>query len=57
MSNGTGLKHRIWSVLRVMNVRLRFVFLIWALPPFVWDSLTYHLTNVAHWIPAESRSF
>ena len=28
---------------------LRFGFLIWALPPFVWDSLTYHLTNVAHW--------
>lgn len=28
---------------------LRFAFLIWALPPFVWDSLTYHLTNVAHW--------
>lgn len=30
----------------------RFLFLIWALPPFVWDSLTYHLTNVAHWIQA-----
>lgn len=30
----------------------RFAFLIWALPPFVWDSLTYHLTNVAHWIQA-----
>jgi len=29
---------------------LRVIFLIWALPPFVWDSLTYHLTNVAHWI-------
>ena len=29
---------------------LRFSFLIWALPPFVWDSLTYHLTNVAQWI-------
>jgi hypothetical protein len=29
---------------------LRFAFLIWALPPFVWDSLTYHLTNVAQWI-------
>ena len=28
---------------------LRFIFLIWTLPPFVWDSLTYHLTNVAHW--------
>ena len=31
---------------------IRFVFLIWALPPFVWDSLTYHLTNVAHWTQA-----
>jgi hypothetical protein len=29
---------------------VRFVFLIWALPPFVWDSLTYHLTNVGQWI-------
>jgi hypothetical protein len=28
---------------------LRFAFLIWALPPFVWDALTYHLTNVAEW--------
>jgi len=28
---------------------LRFIFLIWTLPPFVWDSLTYHLTNVAEW--------
>jgi hypothetical protein len=28
----------------------RFAILIWALPPFVWDSLTYHLTNVAQWI-------
>lgn len=27
----------------------RFAFLVWALPPFVWDSLTYHLTNVAEW--------
>jgi hypothetical protein len=31
---------------------LRFGFLIWALPPFVWDALTYHLTNVAHWTQA-----
>lgn len=28
---------------------IRAVFLVWALPPFVWDSLTYHLTNVAEW--------
>jgi hypothetical protein len=32
----------------VANV-VRFTFLILALPPFVWDSLTYHLTNVAEW--------
>ena len=29
---------------------IRMVFLVWALPPFVWDSLTYHLTRVAQWI-------
>jgi hypothetical protein len=29
---------------------VRFTFLILTLPPFVWDSLTYHLTNVAEWI-------
>jgi len=28
---------------------IRFTFLILVFPPFVWDSLTYHLTNVAHW--------
>jgi hypothetical protein len=28
---------------------VRFAFLIWTLPPFVWDALTYHLTNVAEW--------
>jgi hypothetical protein len=27
----------------------RFTFLIWTFPPFVWDALTYHLTNVAEW--------
>lgn len=31
---------------------VRFSFLILVLPPFVWDSLTYHLTNVAHWTQA-----
>jgi len=39
-----------WAALTLGSVR--FTFLIWALPPFVWDSLTYHLTNVAHWIQA-----
>ena len=29
---------------------VRFTFLILALPPFVWDSLTYHLTNIAEWV-------
>lgn len=28
----------------------RAAFLVWALPPFIWDSLTYHLTNVAQWV-------
>jgi hypothetical protein len=36
------------SVALIMS-GLRFAFLIWALPPFVWDSLVYHLTNVAEW--------
>ncbi len=29
---------------------VRFAFLIWVLPPFTWDSLTYHLANVAEWV-------
>lgn len=29
---------------------VRTVVLTLALPPFIWDSLTYHLTNIAHWI-------
>ena len=40
---------RLFSAAAVLASLLRFAFLIWALPPFVWDSLTYHLTNVAHW--------
>lgn len=39
-----------FTVLALVVSTLRFAFLIWALPPFVWDSLTYHLTNVAHWV-------
>jgi len=31
---------------------VRFAYLTLLLPPFVWDSLTYHLTNVAHWVQA-----
>lgn len=39
-----------WVAIFFAGVSLvRFVFLSWALPPFVWDSLTYHLTNVAEW--------
>jgi len=40
---------RWFTGLAVVVSGVRFSFLIWALPPFVWDSLTYHLTNVAHW--------
>jgi hypothetical protein len=40
---------RWFTVLAVSVSTLRFAFLVWALPPFVWDSLTYHLTNVAEW--------
>ena len=43
---------RLLSALGIGLSVARFAFLIWALPPFVWDSLTYHLTNVAHWIQA-----
>jgi hypothetical protein len=38
-----------FSVAFICLSALRFLFLIWVLPPFVWDSLTYHLTNVAEW--------
>ena len=39
-----------WATLVFLAFSLiRFAFLIIVLPPFVWDSLTYHLTNVAHW--------
>ena len=41
---------RVLTVVALALGSFRFVFLVWALPPFVWDSLTYHLTNVAHWI-------
>jgi hypothetical protein len=41
---------RYLTVLAFAFGSFRFAFLVWALPPFVWDSLTYHLTNVAHWI-------
>ena len=37
------------TIVTVVAGLARFAFLIIALPPFVWDSLTYHLTNVAHW--------
>ncbi len=40
---------RWFSAVFIFLSALRFLFLIWALPPFVWDSLTYHLTNVAEW--------
>jgi hypothetical protein len=43
---------RLLTALGIGLGAARFAFLIWALPPFVWDSLTYHLTNVAHWIQA-----
>ena len=40
---------RVFTTFAFVLSLLRFAFLILALPPFVWDSLTYHLTNVAHW--------
>ncbi len=47
---GLPLWLRVFLLLGILLSSLRFAFLIWALPPFVWDALTYHLTNVAHWI-------
>lgn len=41
---------KAFSLALLVACSVRFGFLIWALPPFVWDSLTYHLTNVAHWV-------
>jgi hypothetical protein len=40
---------RLITVLAAVAGLARFTFLVLTLPPFVWDSLTYHLTNVAHW--------
>ncbi|HLF37778.1 MAG TPA: hypothetical protein VI520_07580, partial [Anaerolineales bacterium] len=41
---------RMLTATAVLLSTARFLFLIWALPPFVWDSLSYHLSNVAHWV-------
>lgn len=38
------------SLLLLLVSTARAAFLIWALPPFIWDSLTYHMTNVAQWV-------
>jgi hypothetical protein len=38
------------TAIAIVASAARFAFLIWTLPPFTWDSLTYHLTNVAEWI-------
>ena len=55
----TAIKSWWWGLPRWVQVittvfiivsAIRAIFLIWALPPFIWDSLTYHLTNVAQWI-------
>ncbi len=41
---------KLSSIVLGLAGSMRVLFLIPALPPFVWDSLTYHLTNVAQWI-------
>lgn len=40
---------RGFTIIAIAVSIVRFAFLIWTLPPFVWDALTYHLTNVAEW--------
>jgi hypothetical protein len=41
---------QIFTIFALVISLFRFVFLILALPPFVWDSMTYHLTMVAEWV-------
>jgi hypothetical protein len=41
---------KVFTVLFVSISILRFAVLIVVLPPYVWDSLSYHLTNVAEWV-------
>ncbi len=50
--NGFPIWLRVLSLILVPVLVIRAVFLVWALPPFVWDSLTYHLPNVAAWTQA-----
>lgn len=40
---------RLFSGIAILASIARFSFLVITLPPFVWDSLTYHLTNIAQW--------
>ncbi|NIS80808.1 MAG: hypothetical protein GTO14_11495 [Anaerolineales bacterium] len=40
---------RWFTLIFTIASAIRFIFLIWTFPPFVWDSLTYHMTNVAEW--------
>ena len=40
---------RLTAAVLIVFLAVRFALLIWIFPPFVWDALTYHLTNVAAW--------
>jgi hypothetical protein len=40
-------------VLVALLVGLRMLMHIWFLPPYVWDTLTYHLPKVADWVQYE----
>ncbi|MBC8462663.1 MAG: hypothetical protein H8D67_32255, partial [Deltaproteobacteria bacterium] len=33
---------------------MRILFHIWYIPPYVWDTVVYHLVNVAEWIQKQS---
>ncbi|MCX5840405.1 MAG: hypothetical protein NTY16_02900, partial [Deltaproteobacteria bacterium] len=46
-------RNRLWTTgffLVLFLIGLRMFVHVWFLPPYVWDTLTYHLPKVADWI-------